>query len=267
MRAARLGQAMESGAKGARIYPRYPRYPQAESAFIALRFMTASGGGRDDLPATEESLPSHSPSRTAFRLTTGSGEAKGRAADEAAARRKLRACPLADAKAACFVKRPSVSRRPSGTWETVRRDTGPSGSGPARRKAGLRSTRRTGGTGGFGPWIFRAGPGFGPGAAKPADPGFRSMDARRNRGFGRGSRRTRLPRLRPSGHRQGGKRDASSKSAERRTVRASALSGSPRGNRNGLRPGMDPGGSGASSPRFERRRLETAQRGTPRLPG
>src|SRR5206468_12813401 len=100
------------GRRGAGIYPRYPRYPQVESPWTDSDFMTASVRGRDDLPATGESLPSHSPSRSqAGRPRTARWvEAKGRAADEAAARRKLRACPLADAKAAGFVKRPREIR-------------------------------------------------------------------------------------------------------------------------------------------------------------
>jgi hypothetical protein len=55
----------------------------------------------------------------------------------------------------------------------------------------------TGGPSGFGSRFPRAGSGFGPGAAKKADPGLRLMDAGRNRGFGLGSRRTRDRRLRP----------------------------------------------------------------------
>ena len=109
------------GRRGGRIYPRYPRYPHADSTWTDSLFMTANRGGRDDLPATGESLPSHSLSQSqAGRLrVAGQAEAKGRAADEAAARRKLRACPLADAKAAGFVKRPPASSRPSGTREAT----------------------------------------------------------------------------------------------------------------------------------------------------
>jgi hypothetical protein len=50
--------------------------------------------------------------------------------------------------------------------------------------------------------------------------------------------------------RRGGNGDENSRSAERRTARASALSGSPRGNLKRLRPRIDPGGSVASNPRF-----------------
>src|SRR6476661_6331108 len=53
------------GAGGeAGIYPRYPRYPQAVCAWTDSLFMTAIGRGRDDLPATGESLPSHSLSQS-----------------------------------------------------------------------------------------------------------------------------------------------------------------------------------------------------------
>ena len=179
MRPARARQAVALAALRARgwIYARYPRYPQADSAWRDSIFMTASGCGRDDLPATEESLPSHSRSgcRAGRLRAAGQAEAKGRAADEAAARRKMRACPSADAKAAGFVKRPSEpgSLRAGGTGQAGHRtfgfrtspaESGTSVSAPPPAEEGLRLR------------ICRAGPGFGPGAAKPADPGFRSMD-------------------------------------------------------------------------------------------
>jgi hypothetical protein len=184
---------------GRRSYARYPHYPQAESAWIVAFFVTASGCGRDDFPATGDSLPSHSPSRDrAGRLRAARRiAADGRAADEAAARRKLRACPLANAKAACFVKRPSEPRA-FGLEEPDRRDTGPSGSGPARQKAGLRSARchrlrRSFGSGGVGQdrasareLRTRQGP-------RASAHGL----ARRNQGFGFGSCRTRNQGLRP----------------------------------------------------------------------
>jgi hypothetical protein len=191
-------------------------------------------------------------------------ETEGRAADEAAARRKLRACPLAYAKAAGFVKRPSEPRA-FGLEEPARRDTGPSGSGPARRKAGLRSARRHRRRRASAR-IGRAGPGFGPGAAKWRTQDFGPWTARRNRGFGRGSRRLR-DRSFGFRDREGGKRDASSKFAKRRTARASALVGEPAGKLetasavDGLRRTRQ------KSPRLGCRILETAQRGTPRLPG
>jgi biotin operon repressor len=103
---------------------------------------------RDDLPATEESLPSHSPGgclvpssdgdrlkRTAGRLTKPQRSGRGRA------------CPSANAKAAGFVKRPSEPGSPSGESGTgpgprafgpaewIRQDTGSSDPGPARQKA------------------------------------------------------------------------------------------------------------------------------------
>lgn len=188
----------------------------------------------------------------------------GRAADEAAARRKLRACPLADAKAAGFVKRPQVS-----TGLRARRnhrpDTGPSGPGPARRRAGLRSfapppaekalRRRT----------CRAGPGF-PGSCETGDPGFRSGTARRNPRLRPRIPPSPEPKLRPR-DRDGGKRDVSSEPPNGEPPGLRPWSGSPRGNRLRLRPEKDPGGRGAANPRFKAPSLETAQRGTPRLPG
>lgn len=193
MRAARCRQAMESAPPGAWIYPRYPRYPQANWSWIGPGFVTArstwprrssGNGGEPSQPRPEPSgLASHQ---------ARSGEAKGRAADEAAARRKLRACPLADAKAACFVKRPSISRRPSGRREVERagpRDLRVQGLSGGKRDLGRRAA--TGGPSGFGPRIFRAVKGFGPALRNRRTQGFGSGTARQNRGFGRGSCRER----------------------------------------------------------------------------
>jgi len=239
MRAARCRQAMESGARAPRMYPRYPRYPQAVCPFNGNNFMTAispwprrsSGNGG------EPSQPQPQPSGFASHQAESSG-AKGGAADEAAARRTMAGLPFSGCESGRLRKAPK--RFPGGLRARGR----PAGRTPGLRVQDLSGGKRdfgsraaTGGTWGFGLWILRAGPGFGPGAAKPADPGLRSMD------------RQAEPRLRPR-NRQSGKRDASPKSAERRTARASALSGSPRGNLKELRLLMDPGGSGASSPRF-----------------
>ena len=241
-----LHRNRDSGRTGA-TYARYPRYPQAESAWCDSFFMTASGCGRDDLPATEESLPSHSPSGCpAGRLRAAGGRKRkaGRLTKPPPGGRG-RACPSADAKAAGFVKRP---RNPGGLrarGNRTRRDTGPSGSGPARRKAGLRSARRHRRRGASAPYL-RAGPGFGPGAANRQDPGLRSMDlpggteasakdpAGRDRGFGFGNaeagRGTQVPNL-PSGEPPG-----------LRPCRGA------RGETAGLRPRTDSGGSGRLSP-------------------
>jgi len=209
----------------------------------------------------------------------GEHGAKGRAADEAAARRKLRACPLANAKAACFVKRPRDpgglrarggpfrNRRPSGP----RNRTGGTpdfGPGPVRRKARLQagapSPEKTGASASHSPGRTGA---SAPGAAKPGrDPGLRSMDlsggtgasaldpaGRGTNGFG-------------SRNRQSGKRDFGSKAAERRTAGASAPTGSPRGKPNRASAPSDSGGCGArasalvSAPRNRPARM-------PRLPG
>lgn len=143
----------------------------------------------------------------------------GRAADEAAARRKQRACPDAEAEAAGFVKRPPETRR-------LRRNrigpgrTPDSRSGPVRRKADLRIARR-----------HRPGPG----ASAPGRPG--------RTGFRPGSCEPAGPRTRVHGLPGGtfgfgrtGSGDFGPGAAKRRTARASALTGSHRGNpRSGLR--------------------------------
>jgi hypothetical protein len=104
----------------------------------------------------------------------------------------------------------------------------------------------------------RAGPGFGPGAANQAW----------TQGFGLWPCQAE-PRLRPrilpdavsrasAGEiARARKRNASSESAERRTARASALTGSPRGTLKGLRPWTDSGGCGART-QFWLPPLETA---------
>lgn len=93
MRAARPGQAVRApGPARARArrfgrsseprsYARYPHYPQAESAWNAGTIVTLSGCGRDNLPATEGRLPSHSPGRDrppAFGPARGSKRKAGR---------------------------------------------------------------------------------------------------------------------------------------------------------------------------------------------
>lgn len=260
----RVGAAIRAGSggpadrRGRESYARYPLYPQADSAWIGRFFVTATVRGRDDLPETGDSLPSHSLSQgQAGRLrAAGRIEAKGRAADEAAARRKLRACPLADAKAACFVKRPRDpgglrarggpfrNQEPSGS----RNRTGGTpdfGPGPVRRKARLRPARRHRRIRSFGFLFAGQDRGFGPGSCETRQgPGLRFMDlpggtgasapdpaGRGTKGFGRRNR-------------QGGNRDFGSRFAERRTAGASAPSGSPRGHRIGLRLLPDSGGCG-----------------------
>ena len=212
----------------ARTYSRYPRYPQAESAWPPGFFVTASGCGRDDLSETKESLPSHSRSGCpAGRLrAAGRTEAKGRAADEAAARRTMAGLPFSGCESGRLREAPNgtESLRARGTG---RRDTGPSGSGPARRKAGFRSARRHRRKRASAR-ICRAGPGFGPGAANGRPrisvhglPGGTEASAEDPAGCGTGGLGFR--------NREGGKRNASSKSAKRRTARASALVGEPAG--------------------------------------
>lgn len=189
---------------------------------------------------------------------------KGRAADEAAARRKQRACPCAEAKAAGF--------------ESAHPDPkafGPTGFGQRR---GGTSVAPMPAAAGFRPAHCHRRGGLRPGFVgqdrvsarelRNGGPGFRSMTAMAE------------PRLRPRilpdasqglrpEARQGRKRCASAKSAERRTARASALVGEPAGTP-AAAPGRGrtPEEAALSNPRFgKRRRLETAPRGTPRLPG
>jgi hypothetical protein len=230
MRLARAGQAVHWRRSGAGFYPRYPRYPHAHYAWTDSLFMTAFRGGRDDLPATGESLPSHSLSQSqAGRLrAAGQVEAKGRAADEAAARRKLRACPLADAKAAGFVKRPSGYQAAFGhAGDPGRPDTGSSDPGPARRKAGLRSLRR-----------HRRGKRFGADLSGRTGlrPGSCETGGPRTSVHGRQAE----PRLRPRHPAINGTKASAAgprwgeegrefQTAERRTARASALVGEPAG--------------------------------------
>lgn len=96
------------------------------------RRSTGNGG---TLPATARAKRARCPTR---QLAGGS---EGRAADEAAAMRKLRACPLADAKAAGFVKCPPGFRTPGP--EPNRQATGP-GSRTVRRKRNFGSRAATG---------------------------------------------------------------------------------------------------------------------------
>jgi hypothetical protein len=204
--------ARSGGFRELRTYTRYPHYPQVDSPFTARIFVTLCLRGRDDLPATGDSLPSHSPSgNRAGRLRAARRmEAEGRAADEAAARRKLRACPLANAKAACFEKRPRNpgglrarggpfrDQEPSGSRNRTGRTPG-FGPGPARRKARLRPARRHRRRRSFGSLSFGQDRKLRlSGAAKRQGPRT-SVDgpARRNQGFGPGSRGKRNQRLRP----------------------------------------------------------------------
>ena len=214
--------------------------------------MTAFTGGRDDLPATGESLPSHSLSRCqAGRLrAAGQAEAKGRAADEAAARRKLRACPLADAKAAGFVKRPSVSNRPSGGREAT-------GGTPDLRVQDQPGGKRD----------------FGSGAATGKE-GASAPDLPGRTGFRPGSCETGGPRT--SVHGRQAETEASAEdpaiigtgasaegprwgeagrefqTAERRTARASALVGEPAGKPAPASAGKGPRRKRRQDPRFRR---------------
>jgi hypothetical protein len=133
---------------------------------------------------------------------------------------------------------------------------GPSGSGA---KDGNRASARTcpaeSGTSvgasppaetGFRSSICRAGPGFGPGTAKRQTQGFGSWTVRQTEASAEDPAAA-GPGLRLEGPR-GGHRDSGSGSAERRTARASALTGSPRGNRKERKLRKDPGASAPEPP-------------------
>jgi len=268
MRAARCRQAMESGAQGAWIYPRYPRYPQAVCPFNGNIFVTAispwprrsSGNGG------EPSQPQPRPSGIASHQAQG-GEAEGRAADEAAARRTMAGLPFSGCESGRLREAPigfqaafgHVGNREGRTPDLRVQDL-------SGRKAGLRSARR-----------HRWNPGL-----RPEDPPGRT-------GLRPGGCETGGPRV--SAHGPPGRTEASAEDPAGRGPEASAEG--PQGweagrksqicraaNRQGFGPVGEPAGNpdGASapdgprrkrrrSPRFGRRRLETAQRGTPRLPG
>ena len=248
---ARGGRAIRRAGRFAAVtYARYPHYPQADSAWLrrifrdSFRMWPRRSSGNGGEPSQPQ------PRAEAGRSPSGGrqAEAEGRAADEAAARRKMRACPSADAKAAGFVKRPSEPRA-----------FGLGGTGQAgHRTFGFRTSPAESGTSVSAPPPAEKGFGLGSVGQDRAsarelrtrqDPGLRSMDlpggteasaedpaGRGTEGFG-------------SRIRQGGKRNASSESAKRRTARASALSGSPRGNlESGFGRGWTPEEAGSEPP-------------------
>lgn len=211
------------------IYPRYPRYPQAHCAWTDSLFVTALVGGRDDLPATGESLPSHSLSQSqAGRLrVAGQVEAKGRAADEAAARRKLRACPLADAKAAGFEsahRSPGDLRargKPSGGTPDLRVQDQPGG----KRDFGQRAA--TGGEGASAP-DMPGRTGFRPGSCETGGPRTSVHDRQAEPEASAEDPAIIGTRASAEGPRWG-EEGREFQTAERRTARASALVGEPAG--------------------------------------
>ena len=215
--------------------------------------MTAFRGGRDDLPATGESLPSHSLNQSqAGRLrAAGQAEEKGRAADEAAARRKLRACPLADAKAAGFE---SAHRsqgglrargRPTGRTPDLRVQDRPGGKRDFGQRAatgeeGVSAPEVPGRTG-FRPWSCETG---GPRTSvhdRQAEPEASAEDPAIN-----GSEAS------AEGLRWG-EEGREFRTAEWRTARASALVGEPAGKPLPVSAGNGPRRKRRQNPRFRRR--------------
>ena len=138
-----------------RTYAHYPRYPQVDSPWFDSDSMTASNRGRDDPPATEVSLPSHSPGGClAPSSDRWPAEADGRAADEAAAMRTRTGLPFSGCGGGRLRKAPIRNRLSFGTVATGsgprvfgphgpdRQDTGFHDPGPARQKA-VSSDQRT----------------------------------------------------------------------------------------------------------------------------
>ena len=199
MRASRAGQAARARAAeplrggahavkphrfGGRTYAHYPRYPQAESAWSDSVSMTASIRGRDDPPATEESLPSHSPGGCLARSSDlRLAEADGRAADEAAAMRTMAGLPFSGCDGGRLREAPIRNR----DHLRVRPEPGPdqgssdrrngSGGTPDLRIEDQPGRRRCLRTSALPPAQKelrlrrgRAGPGFGPGAANQTGP-------------------------------------------------------------------------------------------------
>jgi hypothetical protein len=202
---------------------------------------SSGNGGKPSQPQPE-------PDRAGRLRAARRMEAKGRAADEAAVRRKLRACPLADAKAACFVKRPSVTGRPSGRQET------------GRPTPDLRIRDRPGGKRDFGPARRRRrGQRFGAGLVGQDRVSARlCATATRISVHGRQAEPRLRPRIPPSTgpklrprNRDGGKRDASSEP--------------PTANRQGFGPGR--GARGETGSGFGRKRTPEERRREPPVRG
>lgn len=122
MRPIRAPQARGSGkratagrsrAEWARTYARYPRFPQADSVWCDSVFVTASGRGRDDRPATVRKPSQPRPERNGPLCPTrqrGNGAKAGRLTKPPPGG-SYRACPNAQADAAGFEKRPNGSGR------------------------------------------------------------------------------------------------------------------------------------------------------------
>jgi hypothetical protein len=217
-------------------YARYPCYPQADSAWNAPAFVTAMGRGRDDLPATEDSLPSHSPGqdragclRAARRI-----EADGRAADEAAARRTMAGLPFSGCESGRLREAPTGDQifRGRGTVKTGHRTQVQDLS---RQKARLRPARCHRRKGSFGFQSVGQDRSFGFGGCENGrDPGLRLMDLPGG---------TRASALDPAGRgTEGfGWRNRQGKEAEPRfQIRQAA-------NRRGLGPDGEPDGETGSS--------------------
>ena len=230
--------------------------------------MTASGCGRDDLPETVESLPSHSPGENlAGRLrATGQGKRTAGRLTKPPRGGRWRACPLADAKAACFVSAHRDPEMPSGMKETIgtqatfghvgnrhrtkslraggtdRRDTGSSDRGPARQEAAP-SGKRTA-TGSEGTSVPEA-----VGQDRASAWELRTRCGPRASAHGHAKAEPRLrPRIQPdaisraSVHENGNGREAEREFQIRRAANRQGFGpdGEPAGKPSGLRPGRTP---------------------------
>ena len=170
----------------------------------------------------------------------GRPNSEGRAAEEAAARRKLRACPLADAKAAGFQSAHPVPIAFGREEPTGRPDSGQ----VCQAESGIFGSARC--------QPAEPSPGLGTLGQERASArncerqplGFGSWTVRQIQGFGQGAC---LSRPQASAGEREGQEDGEprfSGSAERRTARASALTGSPRGKpKRSASFAEDPGGT------------------------
>jgi hypothetical protein len=226
-----------------RTYARYPRYPQPESALCDSDFVTASRRGRDDRSATIESLPGHGPSGFgACPTRLGGGEAEaGRLTKPPRCGREGLAQANADGR---LREAPTMSPRPR----------------PEGCRSGTKGTPVPDGP-------FDAARDFGPERASGRMEDFGSPFARRTLGFGPGCRWSNAGAS-ARAMRKRKKRSPDRLFAKRRTARASALSGSPLGNRTKRELRMAPEGRWRKEPPvLEPAFFEAARRGRLAPPG
>lgn len=193
-------------------------------------------------------------------------EADGRAADEAAARRTMTGLPFSECESGRLRKAPNPEPKAFGLEEPDQAGHRTQVQDQPGRRRDFGSRAATGGKGASAPDMSGR-TGFRPGSCEAA----RTQDASPWTCQVEEKLRLRIPpdaepEAPAEGTARDGKRNFGSESAKRRTARASALTGSPRGNLKELRLRTDPGGDGAgtsvqvSVPRNRPARM-------PRLPG